>query len=231
MDQRKFQNCVAVIVAGGQGLRMQNAIPKQFLPINDKPVLYHTIQAFVSAIPDIRIVLVLPQSHFSYANTALQHFGTGIDLTIVAGGDTRFASVKNGLRETKEADIIFVHDGVRPLLSEQLIVACYEAAVHHGSAIPVVPVTDTIRQLEGEGSRTMDRGSLRAVQTPQTFKGSVLLPAFEQEFQNSFTDEASVVEHYGKAVHLVNGEKSNIKITTPEDLVFAAAIQMQQNET
>lgn len=231
MDKRTFQNCVAVIVAGGQGLRMQNAVPKQFLPINGKPILYHTISAFLTAVPGIKIVLVLPQAHFSYANMVLQHFGSGMDLTIVAGGESRFASVKNGLSETKETDIIFVHDGVRPLLSKQLILDCLAAAAVYGSAIPVVPVTDTIRQIDGEGSRTMDREVLRAVQTPQTFSGSVLLPAFEQEFRSSFTDEASVVEQYGKIVHLVNGEKSNIKITTPEDLVFAAAIQMQQNET
>ncbi len=230
MNNQSINNSVAVIVAGGQGLRMQNAIPKQFLPINEKPILYHTIKAFADAIPNIKIVLVLPVAHFSYANIVLQHFESGIDLTIVAGGNNRFESVKNGLQETKMDDIIFVHDGVRPLLSKQLILSCYDAAMQFGSAIPVVAVTDTIRQIDGTTSQTINREMLRAVQTPQTFQGNILLPAFEQAFQLSFTDEASVVEHWGQAVHLIPGEKSNIKITTPEDLIFASAIQLQQNE-
>lgn len=223
---QEHTNAVAVIVAGGQGLRMQNAVPKQFLPLNGKPVLYYAINAFAEAIPGIRIVLVLPQSHFSYANSVLQHFSSGIDITIVAGGSSRFESVKNGLSGTKEADIIFVHDGVRPLISTTLIQNCYAAAKEFGSAIPVVPVTDSIRQVDEQlGSKMVDRESLRAVQTPQTFKGAVLLPAFDQPYQPGFTDEASVVEQYGVKVHLVAGEKSNLKITTPEDILFAAALQ------
>lgn len=231
MNNLPLHNCVAVIVAGGQGLRMQNAIPKQFLPINDKPILCHTIKAFVDAIPSIKIILVLPVAHFSYANVVLQQFESGINLTIVAGGNNRYESVKNGLRETQVEDIIFVHDGVRPLLSGQLILSCLDAALQYGSAIPVVPVTDTIRIVEHNNSKTIDREMLRAVQTPQTFQGKILLPAFEQDYQTSFTDEASVVEHLGQSIHLVPGEKSNIKITTPEDLIFAAAIQKQQYES
>lgn len=223
---QEITNAVAVIVAGGQGLRMQNAIPKQFLPLNGKPILYYAINAFTEAIPGIRIVLVLPQSHFSYANSVLQHFSSGIDITIVEGGSSRFESVKNGLSATTEADIIFVHDGVRPLISTQLILNCYNTATEFGSAIPVVPVTDSIRQVgEQDGSKLVDRESLRAVQTPQTFKGAVLLPAFDQPYQSSFTDEASVVEQYGIKVHLIAGEKANLKITTPEDILFAAALQ------
>lgn len=227
---QEITNAVAVIVAGGQGLRMQNAIPKQFLPLNGKPILYYAINAFMEAIPGIRIVLVLPQSHFSYANSVLQHFSSGIDITIIEGGNSRFESVKNGLNTTTASDIIFVHDGVRPLVATQLIRTCYAAAQEFGSAIPVVPVTDSIRRLdESQGSKTVDRESLRAVQTPQTFKGSILLPAFEQPYQSSFTDEASVVEAYGIKVHLVAGEKANLKITTPEDILFAAALQSAQD--
>lgn len=228
MTQEKT-NAVAVIVAGGQGLRMQNAIPKQFLPLNDKPVLYYSINAFVAAIPGIRIILVLPKSHFSYANSVLRHFSSGIDITIMEGGNNRFESVKNGLTATTEADIIFVHDGVRPLISAELIHTCYASAQEFGSAIPVVAVTDSIRQVAEQGSKIVDRESLRAVQTPQTFKGSILLPAFDQPYQLSFTDEASVVEQYGTKVHLVAGEKSNLKITTPEDILFAAALQNSQD--
>lgn len=224
-------HAVAVIVAGGQGLRMQNAVPKQFLPLNGKPILYYSIKAFMEAVPGIRIVLVLPKAHFSYANSVLQHFTSGIDITIVEGGANRFESVKNGLKETRETDIIFVHDGVRPLLSAQLIATCLAAAKAYGNAIPVVPVTDSIRQITGDNdSMTVDRELLRAVQTPQTFQGSVLLPAFEQAYLESFTDEASVVEEFGIKVHLVAGEKSNLKITTPEDILFAAALQTAQDD-
>lgn len=227
MNQNK--QAVAVIVAGGQGARMQNAIPKQFLPINGKPVLYHTINAFVQAMPTIKIVLVLPTSHFSYANEVIQNFQGGINLSIVAGGVSRFESVKNGLKECKDQDIIFVHDGVRPLISKELIIRCYEGAIANGSAIPVVPVVDSIRKIEGNSSFTVDRSQLRAVQTPQTFRASVLLPAFELEYQETFTDEANVISAMGSAIHLVAGEQSNLKITHPEDLIFAAAIQNSRN--
>lgn len=225
-----MHNSVAVIVAGGQGLRMQNALPKQFLPLNGKPILYHTIQAFVKAIPDIKIVLVLPTAHFSYANAVLMHFDAGIDITIVSGGENRFESVKNGLKETKSDDVIFVHDGVRPLISETLILNCRTQVLEKGSAIPVVSVTDTIRTIDGNHSKTINREELRAVQTPQTFMGHILLPAFEQPYQASFTDEASVVEQFGKDVFLIEGEKRNIKITHPEDLIFANAIQSSLHE-
>jgi 2-C-methyl-D-erythritol 4-phosphate cytidylyltransferase len=220
---------VAVIVAGGQGTRMQNAVPKQFLPINGKPILFHTINAFVKAIPEIKIVLVLPASHFSYANEVLHYFEGGIDLSIVAGGASRFESVKNGLRECNKEDIIFVHDGVRPLISKSLIIRCYDCAIANGSAIPVVPIVDSIRKIEGTTSYTIDRTQLRAVQTPQTFKGSVLLPAFEQEYQDAFTDEANVVSAMGFEVHLVEGEEANLKITHPDDLIFATAIQLSRD--
>jgi 2-C-methyl-D-erythritol 4-phosphate cytidylyltransferase len=223
-------NCIAVIVAGGKGLRMQNAMPKQFLPLDGKPVLYHTVAAFQQAIPGIRIVLVLPEDHISYANMILQQFAGGIDITIVTGGRTRYESVRNGLREAGTDDIIFVHDGVRPLLSSALIQRCLMAAEAHGSAIPAVAVSDSIREVTETGSKGVNREQLRAIQTPQTFKGSILLPAFEQAYQDSFTDEASVVEAYGQQVFLVEGEKTNIKITTPEDMIFATAILTLHHE-
>lgn len=234
MDLMSFEqpSCVAVIVAGGKGLRMQNAVPKQFLPLLDKPVLYHTIAAFLQAIPGIRIVLVLPAEHISYANMVLQQFQGGVDVTIVTGGATRYESVRNGLGATTEEDIIFVHDGVRPLLSSALIQRCYTAALAQGSAIPAIAVSDSIRRIDAQGISTgIDREALRAIQTPQTFKGSILLPAFEQDYQDRFTDEASVVEAFGQPVYLVEGEKSNIKITTPEDLIFATAILNYNHES
>lgn len=214
----------AVIVAGGQGTRMGSALPKQFLPLAGKPVLYHTIQAFISAFTDIHIILVLPAAHISYAQIVLQAFPERIDLTIVQGGETRYHSVQNGLKAVTEDSIVFVHDGVRPLVSPKLIQACYAQAMEKGSAIPVIPIADSMRLLSDEGSTVVNRQQLRIVQTPQTFLSAVLLPAFEQPYSEAFTDEATVVEAHGTKVDLIAGERHNIKITTPEDLVMAEAL-------
>jgi 2-C-methyl-D-erythritol 4-phosphate cytidylyltransferase len=223
-------SAVAVIVAGGQGTRMGTAVPKQFLDLDGKPVLHHTIAAFLAAVPHVHIVLVLPAHQISYAQMVLQSFPERIDLTIVAGGDTRFQSVKNGLVGIPNDAIVFVQDGVRPLVSPSLIKACYAQALEKGSAIPAIPVTDSMRIVKDGGSEPVDRSLLRIVQTPQTFKASILLPAMEQSYQESFTDEASVVEAFGQQVYLIEGERSNIKITTPEDLLIAEAL-MRAKET
>ncbi|MGN7823018.1 2-C-methyl-D-erythritol 4-phosphate cytidylyltransferase [Chitinophaga sp. 22536] len=213
----------AIIVAGGSGSRMQSAVPKQFLDLAGKPVLYHTITAFTEAYPDIDIVLVLPENHISYANNLLQAFDSIPAITMVQGGETRFHSVKNGLQQVKEEGVVFVHDGVRPLVSPALVRTCYEAACSHGSAIPVIDMKDSVREVNGEHNRAVDRGRFRIVQTPQTFVSSWILPAFEQPYDPLFTDEATVVEHFGHFVHLVPGEESNLKITKPLDLVMAKA--------
>ncbi|WP_343743504.1 2-C-methyl-D-erythritol 4-phosphate cytidylyltransferase [Chitinophaga sp.] len=213
----------AIIVAGGSGSRMQSAVPKQFLDLAGKPVLYHTITAFTEAYPDIDIVLVLPENHISYANNLLQAFDNIPAITMVQGGETRFHSVKNGLQQVKEEGVVFVHDGVRPLVSPALVRTCYEAACSHGSAIPVIDMKDSVREVNGEHNRAVDRGRFRIVQTPQTFVSSWILPAFEQPYDPLFTDEATVVEHFGHFVHLVPGEESNLKITKPLDLVMAKA--------
>lgn len=213
----------AIIVAGGSGSRMQSAVPKQFLDLAGKPVLYHTITAFTEAYPDIDIVLVLPENHINYANNLLQAFDNIPAITMVQGGETRFHSVKNGLQQVKEEGVVFVHDGVRPLVSPALVRTCYEAACSHGSAIPVIDMKDSVREVNGEHNRAVDRGRFRIVQTPQTFVSSWILPAFEQPYDPLFTDEATVVEHFGHFVHLVQGEESNLKITKPLDLVMAKA--------
>jgi 2-C-methyl-D-erythritol 4-phosphate cytidylyltransferase len=218
------QPTYAVIVAGGSGTRMGTAVPKQFLQLAGKPVLHHTIMAFLTAIPDINIVLVLPENQISYAQMVLSSFTERIDITIVAGGATRFHSVQNGLKDIPEDAIIFVHDGVRPLCTPDLIRACWQQAVEHGSAIPAIPVADSIRKLNHGGSEPVDRSLLRSIQTPQTFQASILLHAYKQPYQVSFTDEATVVEAAGGRVDLIDGEKSNIKITTPEDLLIAEAL-------
>lgn len=214
----------AVLVAGGSGSRMGTAIPKQFLPLNGKPVLAHTIAAFLQAQPDIHLLLVLPAADLSKAQMVLEAFPERIDLELVVGGITRFDSVKAGLSAVPENAIVLVHDGVRCLVSPALIQACIVGAAHHESAIPVVPVTDSIREIDGANSRPVNRETLRAVQTPQAFHAGKLKAAFAQDFQESFTDEATVWEHAGHQVYLIPGEKTNLKITTPEDLELVEMI-------
>lgn len=214
----------AVIVAGGQGSRMGTAMPKQFLELNGKPVLAHTINAFIQAIPGIHIILVLPSHQISYAQMVLQSFPERLDLTIASGGETRFHSVQNGLKYIPDDAIVLVHDGVRPLVTERLIQGCVEQAIKIGSAIPAIEATDSMRLVKNDDSEPLDRTKVRLIQTPQTFRASILLPAMLQPFSEAFTDEATVVEAMGTKVHLITGEKSNLKITTPEDLAIAEVL-------
>jgi 2-C-methyl-D-erythritol 4-phosphate cytidylyltransferase len=217
-----------VIVAGGQGTRMGMALPKQFLPLNGKPILYYTIAAFAKALPKAQIILVLPESDISKLQMVLQHFEERIELNVVSGGATRFDSVKNGLQNLPQDAIILVHDGVRPFVSEELIKRCVHEAQQNGNAIPAIQVVDSIRVISAKASSPINRDLLRIVQTPQAFKGSLLLPAFEQAYQSNFTDEATVVEKMGYTINLVEGDKNNIKITTPEDLQIAELILQQK---
>lgn len=215
---------VAIIVAGGSGTRMQSTVPKQFLDLSGKPVLYHTITAFATAFPDMEIVLVLPEAHFTFASDLLSAFEQRPAITIVNGGATRFHSVKNGLQQVTTPSVVFVHDGVRPLVSPTLIRHCYEAAISHGSAIPVVDMKDSIREITDGNNAAVDRDRFKIIQTPQTFLSELILPAFELPFDPLFTDEATVVERLGHPVYLVAGEESNIKITKPLDLTIAEAL-------
>ncbi len=214
----------AVVVAGGRGLRMGAAVPKQFLPLLGKPLLCYAIQAFAATIRGINIILVLPPDQLNSAKTVLKSYLSNIDVTTVAGGDTRYESVQNGLSKVNNDGVVFVHDGVRPLLSTDLIQRCYHQAMEKGSAIPVVPVMESIRIIEHNTSRSVNREQLRIIQTPQTFLTKIILPAFQQEFQPSFTDEANVVESYGTPVHLIDGSMENIKVTTPEDMLIAETL-------
>ena len=202
-----------VIVAGGRGTRMGAALPKQFLDLCGKPVLYHTVRAFADAVPQAQIVLVLPASQMSYAQMVLQHFEERIDIELVSGGNTRFESVKAGLARVSEDSIVMVHDGVRPLVSTELIHRCIEKTKEKGSAIPVIPATDSLRLFEnnGEMSRPIDRSKVRIVQTPQTFRASLLLPAFNVDDHENFTDEATVLEQAGKQIYFVAGDKQKHK--------------------
>jgi len=213
----------AVIVAGGSGIRMGTDVPKQFLHLKGKPIIWHTVQQFIYAYYDIQIVLVLPASYLQEAATYFDAAQLA-HIQFVEGGATRFESVKNGLQTVKEPGVIFVHDGVRCLVSSELIRKCYEEALIHGSAIPAVTATDSIRLISGESHHVVDRNLVKIIQTPQTFLSSVLLPAFEQPYQTSFTDEATVVEAAGHSVRLIEGEYSNLKITRPQDLIVAESL-------
>ncbi|MEY2595407.1 MAG: hypothetical protein RI965_679 [Bacteroidota bacterium] len=213
---------LAVIVAGGSGLRMGNELPKQFLLLEGKPILLHSIDAFLLAYSDIRINLVIPLHYIDYTKDLLKNFGYSNQIKIIQGGETRFHSVKNGIRNAQAGDIIFVHDAVRCLVSQTLIQRCYEMASEKGSAIPIIPIRDSMRRVLNTGvSEVVSREHLYAVQTPQTFKAEILLDAFNVDFNQTFTDEATVVENNGVRVFTVEGEEHNIKITYPEDLLYA----------
>lgn len=226
-----------IVVAGGKGLRMGADLPKQFLPIGGRPVLMHTLEAFERAISGITLVLVLPHDQQDFWRDLCRQHAFTLPHTIVDGGETRFHSVLNGLESLAstggdgEKTFVGVHDGVRPFVSTEVIRRCYAAAREHGAAIPVIPVVETVRQLSptpteggGVGSFTIDRSRLRLVQTPQVFSLDLLLRAYKQPYCEAFTDDASVVEALGHPVTLVEGNRENIKITTPFDLAIAKAL-------
>lgn len=214
----------AIIVAGGTGTRMGSSLPKQFLLLNNKPVLYYTLKVFFDAYDDLQIVLVLPAEYTDMGQEIIDAWFDKDRIRITVGGDTRFQSVKNGLQLIEGEAIIFVHDGVRCLLTASLIHSCYNKAVETGSAIPVVVSRDSVRLLTDEGNDAIDRNKVMLVQTPQTFHSKILLPAFNIDYKDKFTDEATVVEAYGLKVTLVEGEETNIKITRPIDLIIAEKI-------
>ena len=213
----------AIIVAGGKGLRMGGDLPKQFLPVDGKPVLMRTIERFREYSPNLAIILVLPKSQQDYWRELCVKHDFRADISIADGGDTRFASVKSGLSlvPANANGVVAVHDGVRPFASVEVIARCYNTARRTGAAIPVVPVVDTLRHTSGA---TVPRSEYRLVQTPQAFGAQLLHEAYRQDYTPAFTDDASVVEAAGHVVTLVEGNRENIKITTPFDLVVAEAL-------
>lgn len=223
-----------LIVAGGKGLRMGGDLPKQFIPMRGKPLLMHTLEAFQRWDASARIVLVLPEDHQPYWNMLCKEIGCKVPHAIVNGGETRFFSVKNGLdwilatrrtsSATDEKCLVAIHDGVRPFISREVIEACFEKAARMGAVIPVVPMIDSLRETDGEGSRPVDRSRYFAVQTPQVFDLDLLANAYEQPYSTLFTDDASVVEAMGHSIDTVAGDRENIKITTPFDLLIAEAM-------
>lgn len=211
----------AIIVAGGKGLRMGGDVPKQFLPINGKPILMHTIEAFRKGLNGIEIILVLPADQHEYWQKLCQDYNFCSPELIAKGGETRFHSVKNGLAllPDDEDAVVGIHDGVRPFVSKETIQRCYATAAGGRAVVPVVPVVETIRQILPDGkSITKPRDEYRLVQTPQTFPLVMLKKAYEQPYSETFTDDASVVEAMGEEILMVEGNRENIKITTPSDL-------------
>ncbi len=214
----------AIIVAAGLGTRMKNNTPKQFLLIKNKPVLWYSINAFLKTYNDINIVLVIPEEYIETVKQIAAMFEETQKINVTIGGITRFHSVQNGLKTVSKNSIVFVHDAVRCLVSHQLIQRCYNDAVAHGSAVPSIAVTDSVRILKNDYYYSEDRCNIRIVQTPQTFLSDILLAAYEQEYKDAFTDDATVVESYGEKIFLTDGEYDNIKITRPVDLLIAEKI-------
>lgn len=214
----------AIIVAGGKGLRMGGEVPKQYLPVGGVPILMRTLQAFHEADEDMDIILVLPKDQQEYWEQLCAEYRFTVPHRLTVGGETRFHSVQNGLALVPDdaEGVVGVHDGVRPFVSKEVICHCYDAALEQGAVVPVVPVVETVRQLLPEGdSLTVDRNLYRLVQTPQVFRIALLKEAYRQPYRPEFTDDASVVEELGHRVALVDGNRENIKITTPSDIQYA----------
>lgn len=213
-----------IIVAGGSGSRMGSSLPKQFALVGGEPILARTINAFHNALPTARIVVVLPAEYIEFWRNFSARFEVAKH-SVVEGGKERFYSVRNGIEALSDAvDLIAVQDGVRPFATKDMILRIVECAAKNGSAIPVVPAVDSYRRVEGEESYIEDRTHLRIVQTPQIFAAPTLRAAYDTTFRSDFTDDASVVEFSGEKITLCDGEYSNIKITTPDDLILSQAI-------
>lgn len=210
-----------IIVAGGSGKRMQSSLPKQFLLLGGEPVVARTINTFAEALPGAEIVVVLPEEHITLWHNLAARFDVAVH-KCVAGGKERFHSVKAGIEALSEdVTSIFVHDGVRALISKKLIIRAALAVDENEAVIPVVDVVDSYRRVTDSGSEIMPRSELRIVQTPQVFRSETLRRAYQQEFDTAFTDDASVVERMGVTITLIEGERTNLKLTTPEDMEWA----------
>jgi 2-C-methyl-D-erythritol 4-phosphate cytidylyltransferase len=214
-----------IVVAGGSGLRMGGPIPKQYLDLAGKPLIIRTLEQFYAFDPGINMILVMARTHRKYWDVITLSYPHCRDILVAEGGETRYDSVKRGLEHVEKGCLVGIHDAVRPLVSVETIRRCFEAAGESGSAIPVIEVEDSIRMMEGEaGSRNLPRSLLRRVQTPQVFQSARILEAYGQTCDPSFTDDASVYESLFGDVRLVEGNRENIKITTPADLKLASLI-------
>lgn len=225
------QALYAVIVAGGSGSRMQSQLPKQYLQLLGKPILIHTLEAFKNVSDNIQLILVLPENDIEYWRGLCLEQQFSAPHLLVAGGETRFQSVKRGLAHVPDEALVAIHDGVRPLITQHLIMEAYAMAAQTGSAVASVPLKDSLRQLtEDKTNQSVDRQHFRLVQTPQTFRAAAIRSAYQLPEQANFTDCASVAEAAGLIIHLAEGSYQNLKITTPEDLLFAEAILRQREK-
>ena len=218
------RNLYALIVAGGAGKRMGTEVPKQFLELAGKSVLMHTIDRFRSFDNSIRIITVIPEDQFKHWEALLKKYSFSTPHTVIKGGSSRFMSVKNGLEIVVKTGLVAIHDGVRPFVSSGTIKRCFEAAEKYGNAIPVINNTNSLRLLTEQGSIPVNRKHIMLVQTPQVFKTELIKKAYSQDYCEDFTDDATVLEKTGAVIHLVEGNRENIKITNPEDLLIASAL-------
>ncbi len=218
-----------IIVAGGSGSRMNSAVPKQFMEICGKPVLMHTIQKFTDAIPEIKIILMLPADYLNKWEALCKDYNFNIHCQVAEGGETRYHSVKNGLALAPDAVIVGIHDAARPLVSKATIVNAFETAEKTGNACPVVPLSDSLRVVKGKENTAVDRSAYYIVQTPQCFHSDLLKKAFLKTYKPEFTDDATVLESFGEKINLIEGNPENIKITTPQDLIFAEALMERRS--
>ena len=219
----------AIIVAGGSGSRMGSTVPKQFLELNRKPILMYTIEAFYHADSGINIVITLPQDHIYMWKKLCLKLRFNIPHTIVNGGATRFQSVKNGLASIPDTGMVAIHDGVRPFVTKEIIDASYKTAQQAGNAVAAVKLKDSIRLMENDTTKSLNRELYYLIQTPQTFKVQLIKKAFEVEDSPLFTDDATVLEQIGEKINLIEGSYHNIKITTREDLIIAKALIEAKN--
>lgn len=212
----------AIIVAGGSGQRMGSKIPKQFLAMKGRPILMYTIEVFHRYSPDMPLILVLPEPHMKTWEQLCDRYKFNLPVSLCEGGASRFQSVKKGLGSIEGEDgLVAIHDGVRPLVNSEIIERSFNSAKKHHSGVAAIPLKDSIREVHTEGSRAVDRNDYRIVQTPQTFDLKLIKKAYSTGERNSYTDDASVWEAAGHAVHLISGSENNLKITTIQDLVVA----------
>ncbi len=213
-------------MAGGSGNRFNSVIPKQFLELNGRPILMHSIEAFYQYQHTIEIIVVLPFDQIEFWQTMCKKHQFFVKHQLVAGGSERYFSVKNGLQFVSPENLVAIHDGVRPLIDKSTIENCYKTAENEGNAIPVIDLTDSVREIQADGtSLHVDRKNYKLIQTPQVFRSTLILEAYKKGFSENFTDDASVLEAMTPgSIRLIKGNRQNIKITTPEDLIYAEAI-------
>ena len=215
---------IVLIVAGGSGTRMNSGIPKQFMLLQNRPVLMHTLNVFHHYNRDMELILALPESQVERWNELCKTHDFRLRHQVVPGGETRFHTVKKNIAGLPDSSLVAIHDGVRPLVSLDTIDRCFQTAAEFGNAVPCIGIPETLRRLNGKRSSQVNRTKYRLIQTPQVFLADILKKAYDQDYRHDFTDDAGVVENLGHTIHLVEGNKENIKITYPQDLIVAGTL-------